>query len=286
MNRLSASIVIPVYNQSIQLEYVLNGFRAQTIDNKWFEIILVDDGSNDEVSKWASKEVSEKYGLNIHIIHTENHGRACARNIGIRYATSPITIFCDADRIPGEQFVERHIAMHSTQAHVVAIGTAYDYYGLQDLCTIATLSESYILNKSRIPVNYRKLYKLAGEDFCNLQWLSFLVGNSSVTTKSIKELGGFSEAFTTWGFEHFELGYRYHCQGYKFAIADNANNYHIPHKRNQSAVREEMYESASIFQYLHPELNSKLICKYLLDALPLTELQSKLYIKGDNEFNV
>ena len=70
------SIVVPVYNAENYLEKCINSIIGQTYRN--LEIILIDDGSNDN-----SLSICEKFALQdnrIKVFHQNNGGVASARN--------------------------------------------------------------------------------------------------------------------------------------------------------------------------------------------------------------
>lgn len=71
---IKCSVIIPVYNHEDVLEETINSVLDQKCEYK-FEIILVDDGSND-----ATKRILKKYEMydNCKIIHQENQGIAVA----------------------------------------------------------------------------------------------------------------------------------------------------------------------------------------------------------------
>ena len=94
MSKINNSVVIPVYNQYEQLKKVLKGFKEQTVDSDEYEIVIVDDGSTDLLSKERGVVLCEKYNLNIELIHQTNSGRAVARNKGVQYSRGKIIIFC------------------------------------------------------------------------------------------------------------------------------------------------------------------------------------------------
>ena len=88
------SIVIPVYNTPIEyLDKCLDSLTNQTYHN--IEIIIVDDGSNDETSE-ACNKYSEK-DSRVKIIHQKNQGVSAARNNGILNASGEWIMFVDAD---------------------------------------------------------------------------------------------------------------------------------------------------------------------------------------------
>lgn len=76
------SIVIPVYNGANYLAEAIDSALAQT----WpaHEIIVVDDGSNDQ---GATRAVAERYGDRIRYLHRPNGGCGAALNTGIEAMT-------------------------------------------------------------------------------------------------------------------------------------------------------------------------------------------------------
>lgn len=89
------SIITPVYNTNkVFLEECLNSSINQDYDN--YEIILVDDGSNQE-----TKAFLDRYAVlpKIKLIHQENKGIVGARLTGIKAATGDYIYFLDSDDI-------------------------------------------------------------------------------------------------------------------------------------------------------------------------------------------
>lgn len=93
MNTDKISIVVPAYNIE---EYIANTVKSicnQTYKN--LEIIIVDDGSNDNTSKILDN--LSKCDNRIKIIHKENGGVTSARLEGIKVATGDWIGFVDGD---------------------------------------------------------------------------------------------------------------------------------------------------------------------------------------------
>lgn len=88
------SIIIPVYNTSIKL---LERCLKSIINQKYsdFELIIVDDGSNNEVAKWLDKYVLKDSRMTV--IHQDNMGVSVARNVGIEKSKGKYLIFVDSD---------------------------------------------------------------------------------------------------------------------------------------------------------------------------------------------
>ncbi|MEF9919503.1 glycosyltransferase family 2 protein [Anaerorhabdus sp.] len=88
------SIIIPVYNCEMYLEKCLNSIRNQTY--KDFEVIVVDDGSNDKSLEILNDFKMLNY-FNMKIYSKINEGQAVARNIGVSLSTGDYICFVDAD---------------------------------------------------------------------------------------------------------------------------------------------------------------------------------------------
>src|SRR3954452_2766035 len=96
-SRLKVSAVFATHNRAGRLGELLASFRRQTLSPDEFEVIPVDDGSNDgtqEVLELAMREG----GLRIRPLKLERSlGPAAARNAGWRSARAPLVAFTDDD---------------------------------------------------------------------------------------------------------------------------------------------------------------------------------------------
>lgn len=86
------SIILPSYNVASYIERAVESLLAQ--DVKDYEIIIVDDGSTDNL-KEKCKQWDGIY--KVKVIHTQNHGVSEARNVGLREARGEYVYFMDPD---------------------------------------------------------------------------------------------------------------------------------------------------------------------------------------------
>jgi len=87
------SIIIPIYNVENYLEECVNSALKQTFFD--FEIILVNDGSNDK-----SGEICNKFAIQdkrVRVFHKNNGGASDARNLGINKSIGNYCLFLDSD---------------------------------------------------------------------------------------------------------------------------------------------------------------------------------------------
>ncbi len=105
------SIVIPTFNRSSRLVRALSSVKAQTY--RPLEVIVVDDGSNDDtaeaVETW-SRENSEP-NLVCRYIKQPNRGAPTARNLGLIESTGSYIQYLDSDDIILPKKIERHVSV-------------------------------------------------------------------------------------------------------------------------------------------------------------------------------
>lgn len=85
------SVVIPLYNKGVHIVPTLMSVLAQSF--RYFEVIVVDDGSTDDSLEKVQSVVDER----IKVIHQNNQGVSVARNTGIQEAKGEYIAFLDAD---------------------------------------------------------------------------------------------------------------------------------------------------------------------------------------------
>lgn len=90
------SVIIPTFNRASLLERALISVANQTY--KPFEVIVVDDGS-DEENRQSTKTLVESWRtrLPVKFIQTENRGVSAARNTAASHATGSWLAFLDSD---------------------------------------------------------------------------------------------------------------------------------------------------------------------------------------------
>lgn len=88
---LKVSVVIPLYNKRTSIERTIRSVLSQTIQD--FEIVVVDDGSQDEGADIV-RAIDDR---RIRLIGQENQGVSAARNRGVLEASSDFVAFLDAD---------------------------------------------------------------------------------------------------------------------------------------------------------------------------------------------
>lgn len=146
MDRPYFSVIVPVYNKKEHLKKCLDSISNQSF--KDFEIIIVDDGSNDGSDEIYSSFVWKQ---DVVIKRTENNGRCIARNIGISLSKGKWICFLDADDIYFSNHLQSHFDL--IQRH-----SAYDIFATEQL--IGGAKKPYINSKLN-----SELFELKLDDF-------------------------------------------------------------------------------------------------------------------------
>lgn len=91
------SIIIPVYNQADKIYKCLESILGQDYRN--YEIIIVNDGSSDNIADIVN-EFKNKFiqsNINFIFLNQKNGGAPNARNNGFKKSNGEYILFCDAD---------------------------------------------------------------------------------------------------------------------------------------------------------------------------------------------
>ncbi len=275
--RVDASVIIPVYNQTEKLLKCLKGFLNQefTSSINW-EIIIADDGSHDRIQDDSSFEpLLVQFGIPVKIINSEHVGRAKIRNIAIGAAKGRVMVFCDGDRIPCKDYVQRHYDVINGHEKVVSIGNPMDFWGkrfaFDEKINMQSRNTNYFNCISSIFTD--QISENAKTTSSHLAWLALLIGNSAMRKSDLVSVGGFDEDFCSWGFEHFELGYRLQIQDYRFVLSQDINNYHLVHKHNMDEMKEGFKKSLEIISYKHSDIDIKELTGFFRGDISVAEYQ-------------
>lgn len=109
----TVSVIIPCYNQGEYLHEAVASVRSQTF--KDLEIIIVDDGSDDEQTASICKELE---GPGIRVIRTANQGLAAARNNGIEYAAGNYVLPLDADDKIAPEYISEAVEVLESDSQI------------------------------------------------------------------------------------------------------------------------------------------------------------------------
>ena len=88
---MRCSLIIPVRNSEATLGACLTSAMSQTLDRSDYEILVVDDGSEDRTA-----EIAHSFE-GVRVLKQAPLGPAEARNLGAREALAKVVVFVDSD---------------------------------------------------------------------------------------------------------------------------------------------------------------------------------------------
>lgn len=110
----TVSVVVPVYNGERYLKEALDSVFAQTFRD--FEVICVDDGSND-----GSTTILHEFHNRVKVLQQPNAGQGAARNAGARIAKANYLAFLDQDDRWYPHKLEQQVAVLEREPDVVLV---------------------------------------------------------------------------------------------------------------------------------------------------------------------
>jgi hypothetical protein len=102
--QLLVSVIVPVRNGSRHLPALTEALARQTLPPEAFEVVIVDDGSDDPPVGFATKDG------HVRVSTGPAANSYAARNRGAAVSRGEILAFCDADCVPEPEWLENGIA--------------------------------------------------------------------------------------------------------------------------------------------------------------------------------
>jgi CDP-glycerol glycerophosphotransferase len=155
------SVVVPAYDVAAYLPACLDSVLAQadTLGRTGLEVVVVDDGSPDDVGA-----IADSYAAGdprVRAVHIENRGLGAARNEGLRHATGDLLAFADSDDVvPPGSYAALHRQLTRTGADFVS-GSVARWEGDQ----LVEPPWMRRLHKQRMDVDIDSLPEILGDVF-------------------------------------------------------------------------------------------------------------------------
>jgi glycosyltransferase involved in cell wall biosynthesis len=183
------SVVIPTYNRSEPLEACLLTLAAQTYPAGRWEVVVVDDGSDDETPAIVRRHAT---ALPLTALrHAVRCGSGPARNTGVARARGDVVVFLDSDTLAPPWLLGEHARTHAGRRCFVD-GPAI------------TVRGGGAVGPAPFEAPWVRL--LAALDLAGAR---FVTANVSCRRADLVAAGGFDVAFgARYGWEDTELGLR------------------------------------------------------------------------------
>lgn len=202
MTILKASVIIPAYNASQTLERCLAALNTQNLHRSDYEIIVVDDGSDDDTPMIASR-------FPIRLLRQSHRGPAAARNLGASNARGEILLFTDADTEPSHTWIETMLAPFSDRSLAGAKGA----YRTRQRVWMARFVQVEYEEK------YARMARAKKIDVIDTY-------SAAYRREVVRSNGGFDESFPVASAEDQEFSFRLAKKGYRLAFIPGAIVYH------------------------------------------------------------
>ena len=201
---MKISVVIPVKDGENCLSECLLAIKQQQKlkFNQDFEIIVVDDGSNDNTAQIAR-------GCGAKVISQPNAGPASARNSGVKNASGDLIAFTDADCVPAPDWLYQ-ITLPFENPKVMGVKGAY-----------RTRERNWVARFVQLEYEskYERMRQKERIDFIDTY-------SAAYRRKVFLENGGFNEFFPFPSVEDQEFSFRLAHKGYWLVFQPDAVVYH------------------------------------------------------------
>ncbi len=243
------SVIIPTFNRSASLKKTLFSLARQTILSKYFEIIVIDDGSTDHTIYVVQEFQKKNKKLTVQYVYQKNVGSAAARNTGIKMAKGEIIFFTDDDcRVPANWIITFSKIFEKNSEVVGVAGWYIPYREMLEKNVyhwFIYLSHrfffgAYLDSFEGTNIQLRK-EKVIEENFpiCN-------GGNIAYKKSILQKVKGFNEALV-FGFDDYELSQRIRKEGYVL--------YYLPF----NVIHDKKLNFRSFLQYVFTHAKGKKI---------------------------
>lgn len=258
------SIVIPYFNKKYEIDLVLRAIANQDFDLGRIEIVLVDDGSPEDIADHVS-EYGSRLKISCHQLpHSGNRG--ANRNFGASKAVGDRILFLDSDMVMENDCLSIYDSECKGERDIV-LGTRQMLFEFDRKFINRTVIDTQMEVLRSLPasnderISHLNHYRSAGRRLTG-QWQLVYSHSMMVSKKALQDVGGFDEEFSkNWGAEDVELGYRLYKAGCAITLDERIRSYHLYHPTNHDANIESLKRNYVLFLRKHPDWNVELFTR-------------------------
>ena len=264
---MKLSVIVPTFNRDSLLSKTLSSIRQQTLPKDRFEVVVVDDGSQDSTINVIR---SFQSSLDLDYVFHEDKGYrlAAARNLGIAASCNKICVFIDCGILLHSEALDQHAKCHAETEMPTAInGYTFGFEQgdenaaelnrlvcLDDIDgSIAQLAKSGQYNDIR-----DSIYAAVEDEMMRLPapWALFWGCHTSVPRDYLLKIGMYDITFQSWGGEDDDLAYRLQRLGVRFRLCRDAMGIHYPHEKHEEANYRSGIRN---LEYMHKKYGDEII---------------------------
>ncbi len=246
MSRIACSVIIPSRNRRESLIQVLEALGRQTVPLSDLEVIVVLDGSSGGSAK--ALEAWQRHGGLPHLrcLTQPHRGQAAARTQGAEAAQGNILVFLDDDVMAEPGCLAAHLQRHRAEDSIVVLGDYPITHPSERASWYALMVWSWWEDRHHQRAQAGRIASF--RDLC--------AGNVSLRRDDFFRVGGFDPAFSGYGGEDFDLGYRLLKAGVRFVHEPAARARH-QHRGSPAQLLRNMRQEGRqdvLLGRKHPEL--------------------------------
>jgi glycosyltransferase involved in cell wall biosynthesis len=197
------AVVVATHNRVYRLSLLLDALREQSLSHEEFEVIVVDDGSQDATPQLLA-DAEQAGDLQLTVLRREPAGGpARARNLGWRAAAAPLIAFTDDDCRPTVSWLAAYLAAAESYPGAVLQGRV-----MKDPEQMDALNP------------FAHTYEVHGYD------QGFATANMLYPRDLLDRLNGFDETFLRPAGEDTDLGWRAIEEGRRIEFVNDALVHH------------------------------------------------------------
>lgn len=227
------SIIIPYYNRPYEIEMVLTALSQQCFNKDGFEVIVVDDGSPEDINQIVQKTGRQ---INVEYIRLSHSGnRSFNRNKGIERSKGRYLIFLDSEMVTEPDFLKRFNDTIGDDEKLVVLGGYKSIIPFdREILKPDNLQSDFDILRNLPAITDDRIESLALRKEKNLtyrgNWQIVYSNCLCISKKEFLNVGGFDNSFANdWGAEDIELGYRLFMNGNRIYRHERVLCYHLPH---------------------------------------------------------
>jgi glycosyltransferase involved in cell wall biosynthesis len=240
ITRPEVAILVSSFERPGHLRRVLASVAAQRGVKGAMEVVITDDGSQDETLRLI-REFAASANFPVHFT-THPHGGfhiARCRNEGVAASTAPYLLFLDGDCIIPADHVRTHLDRRRSgcalAGYPIYLSRAAAEKITEDDISIGQY-ERHVSVWQRLEMRWRHLRNEFYSLIRDPQRPKLLGGNLGISRADYERVNGYDENFQGWGCEDDDLGLRLRASGVSVAsIAWWTNTFHLWHPKTPTA---------------------------------------------------
>jgi len=213
------SVIMPAYNESKNVVKSIKSVLKIDYPKNKLEIIVVDDGSEDDTYEQA-KGMQSKL---VKVFTKKHSGKAATLNYGIKKSTGEIIMVLDADTFPDKKCL-KNIVGYFEEPKIMAALPAIKIWKPKNLIEKCQAME-YV-----VTVMLKKTFFFMGSMNCT-------PAGAFIRKSFLKKYGGFDKNTLT---EDFEMGMRIQSKNYQIAQSSESKVYTIVPNKIKKLIRQRV----------------------------------------------